>query len=186
MSQSGARRGVTRGYVIGLALMAAVCAIALLVATWGFVALLVDRHPITSEAAPVILAPLLVLLAAGGLVWIMWRTAVALLRGRRTPPWGAAAGLALGVYVFWSAAGSLLGLPTGDTWGSPFPLALVVIWPLALILFWLVLVWRVYTDRPPPQWPWEKREQAQRLAEDEAERRERDTWGPDGPIDLGH
>lgn len=186
MSEPVARRGVTRGYVIGLALMAAVLAVAVLVAAWGFLSLLLERRPITLESAPVVLAPLLVIVAAGGLVWVMWRTAVALLRGRRTPPWGPAALLALGVYVVWAGVGSIFGLPAGDTWASPFPLALVVIWPLTLTLFWVVLLRRVYTDRPPPQWPWEKREEAQRRAEDEAERRERDTWGPDGPVDLGH
>ncbi|MEB4614335.1 hypothetical protein [Leucobacter sp. M11] len=186
MTTPGARRGVTRGYVVGLALMSTVLGIALLVAAWGFIALLGDRRPVTWADAPVFLAPALVILLAAALIWAQWHSAVALLRGRRTPPWATAAVLALGTYLGWGLLGTLGGLPMADTWASPFPLALVVIWPLTLLLFWLVLLRRVYTDRPPPSWPWEKREAAQRAAEDEADRRERDSWGPDGPVDLGN
>ncbi|UOQ57943.1 hypothetical protein MUN78_03635 [Leucobacter allii] len=154
---SGPRRGVTRGYVGGLIVAALIVAAALVVAVWGLLALGLAREPVASET-PIWAAPLILALALGALAWALWRQAIALLRGRRAPAWGLVVAASLGAYAIWSLAGLGAGMRVEETWLSPFAAALVPIWAVAALLFWAVLGRRVYTDRPPPRWPWERDE----------------------------
>lgn len=155
----GSRRGVTRGYVGGLTVAAVILAAALVIASWGFISLFTGRDPITTPGISRAATPLIVILALGLLGWRLWEQALALLRGRRTPPIGQALVVAVGAYLVWCLLGGILGLSAGETWLSPYAGMLIPIWTLAALLFWAVLVRRVYTDRPPPRWPWERREE---------------------------
>ena len=153
----GARRGVTRGYVGALTAGTVIVAVALIVASWGMISLLTGRAPIEG-VAPRWAAPVVIGVNLGILAWALWQQALMLLKGRKTPPWAVTVSLAGGVYLVWCIVGSVLGFPLHDTWSSPFSLALIPIWALASVLFWAVLARRVYTDRPPPRWPWEDAE----------------------------
>lgn len=152
------RRGVTRGYVVGLIAAAATLAVAFVVAVWGMLGLLLERDPIVTPDVPAWVAPVLVFVALGLLVWGLWIQAIALLRGRRSPLWGNIIALSFGAYLVWAIGGSLGGMSLSETWVSPFALSLVMIGVVTSLLFWAVLARRVYTDRPAPTWPWERAE----------------------------
>lgn len=154
MTASAPRR-VTRGYAAALIFAAVIVATALLVAVWGLLSALAGRDPVASHvkfwAAPFIVVLLLGVLAAG-----LWQQTLVLLRGRRRPSWGIVISLGGGAYLLWCLLGMLFGMDIADTWTSPFAGALAAIWAFASLLFWAVLARRVYTDRPPPRWPWER------------------------------
>lgn len=154
---SGSRREVTRGYVGGLILAAVIVAAALLIATWGLLALTLQRDPVSSDGVPRWAAPLLLLIVLALLGGTMWQQALVLLRGRKTPAWGLVVAIAGGSYLLWCLGGVLAGLSIDETWVSPFAAALVPVCGVASLLFWAVLARRVYTDRPVPKWPWERR-----------------------------
>lgn len=152
---SRAPRRVTRGYAAALTFAAIVLSTALVIAVWGVLSAMIGRNPVMSDvkfwAAPFIVILGLALLAGG-----LWQQAIVLLRGRRTPAWGIMISLAGGVYLLWCLIGMAFGMDIADTWMSPFAASLAVIWVVASLLFWAVLARRVYTDRPPPRWPWER------------------------------
>lgn len=151
------RRGVTRGYVGGLILATVMVVLALVVAVWGLIALFSDREPVQTPGVASAAGPVIIAVALGMLAWGLWLQAVQLLRGLRTPPWGHTLVLAVGAYLIWCLGGLLVGLTIEDTWFSPYVATLPVIFALGSFLFWAVLARRVFTDRPPPQWPWERR-----------------------------
>jgi len=153
----GRRRGVTRGYVVGLAGAALIVALALVVAVWGLLGILLGREPVSTRGVPPVAAELVVLLALVLLALGLWQQALVLLRGRSGPPWAHSIVLAAAAYFVWCLGGVLAGMSIGDTWLSPFALGLAVIWSLCSTLFWAVLARRVYTERPVPRWPWERR-----------------------------
>lgn len=158
---SGPHRGVTRGYVGALIMAAVIVAVALLVAVWGGLALMLGQDPVTSLAVPRWAAPVILIVCLGILAWGLWVQALALLRGRRAPSWGHIITVAVGVYLLWCLAGILAGMNLSETWLSPFAGVLIPIWAIAALLFWAVLARRVYTDRPPPRWPWERAEEGE-------------------------
>ncbi|GAB2549385.1 hypothetical protein [Leucobacter ruminantium] len=155
----GVRRSVTRGYAGALTAAAVIVAVALVVAVWGLLSLALGRDPVSSDGVPVWAAPLILAVLLGVLAWGVWRQAIVLLRGRRAPAWGIVVSLAGGAYLLWCLGGVLAGLSVEETWTSPFAAVLAPIWALASLLFWAVLARRVYTDRPPPRWPWERDEE---------------------------
>ncbi|WP_245907378.1 hypothetical protein [Leucobacter massiliensis] len=171
----GSRRGVTRGYVGGLVAAAVVVAIALVVAAWGLIALALLRDPVTSAGVPLWAAPVILLCILALLAWGLWRQAIVLLRGRRGPAWGIVTALAVGAYLLWCLGGVLARMSIGETWLSPFSAVLIPICALASLVFWAVLARRVYTDRPPPRWPWERDEGEGPATVDDID------WGGDGP-----
>lgn len=156
----GPRRGVTRGYVGGLVFAVVLVAVSLLVAAWGGIALITDSGPISTPGIGLGLAALIVLFALAVLAWGLWQQCLLLLRGLRTPPWTHGLSLGVGGYLIWCLGGLLGGLSIEETWLSAYALALGVVWALSSLLCWAVLARRVYTDRPTPQWPWEKRGEA--------------------------
>ncbi|MCW2288616.1 hypothetical protein EDF60_0453 [Leucobacter luti] len=158
---SGPRRGVTRGYVGALIMATVIVAVALLVAVWGGLALVLGQDPVTSPSVPRWAAPLVLLVCLGILAWTLWLQALVLLRGRRSPSWGRIVTVGVGVYLVWGLAGILAGMSIAETWLSPFAAALIPIWAVVALLFWAVLARRVYTDRPPPRWPWERAEEGE-------------------------
>ena len=153
----GHRRGVTRGYVGGLVFAVAVVAFALLLVAWGFISLLTGGMLISTPGVGLAAAALIVLLCLAALGWGLWAQSIVLLRGRRSPSWPHVLSVAVGGYLLWCLVGLLAGLRVEDTWLSPYALALALAWAVAALLAWALLVRRVYTDRPTPQWPWEKR-----------------------------
>lgn len=155
---SGAKRGVTRGYVLGLLGATLVVAAAFVVASWGLVAMALDRQPIDTPDVPLWFGVLGIGLCLALLGWLLWRQALSLLRGNQAPVWGIVVSAAFGAYLIWGLWGILGGLAVAETWLSPFAWLLVPAWGLSVIVFWLVLARRIYTDRPTPQWPWERRE----------------------------
>lgn len=157
----GARRGVTRGYVGGLVVACAIVAAALLVAGWGGLGLALDREPVATDGVPRWAAPLILALALAMLAGSLWQQALVLLRGRRAPSWGAIIATAGGAYLMWCLGGILAGMSIEETWLSPFAALLAPIWGIAAVLFWAVLARRVYTNRPAPKWPWERREEGE-------------------------
>lgn len=155
----GARRGVTRGYVLGLLAASLIVAAALVLVGWGGLSLLIGRGPVTTDGVPLWFGVLTIVIAMAMLAAVQWRNAISLLKGRKSPDWGSvvvAAGLA---YLIWCLAGVLAGMSIGETWISPFAALLAPIWAIAVLLFWAVLARRVYTDRPAPKWPWERHEE---------------------------
>ena len=164
----GVRRGVTRAYVVGLLAAALIVAVALLLVCWGFLGLALEHGPIVSENVPYWFGTLTVLGGLAMLAVLLWRHALILLRGRKTPVWSIVVGAAFGAYLIWCLLGILGGLSIGELWPSPSAATLALVWAVAVLLFWLVLARRVYTDRPAPRWPWERREERERLAELEA------------------
>lgn len=154
----GAKRGVTRGYVLGLLGATLVVTAALVVAAWGLLGMALGREPIETSDVPVWFGVLSIGLGLVLLGVLLWRQALSLLRGNKRPVWGIMLGAAFGIYLLWGLAGVLADLSTEETWFSPFALILMPVWALAVILFWAVLARRIYTDRPTPQWPWERRE----------------------------
>jgi len=152
------RRGVTRGYVGGLIAAITALAVAVIIASWGMISYLGGVEPITSAGVSAMAGEILVAGAIILLVIGLWRQAVVLLRGRRTPPWAHTIVIAFGAYLIWSLGGLGFGLGISETWLSPFAFVLLVVWLLASLAFWSVLARRVFTDRPVPTWPWEKRD----------------------------
>lgn len=159
MSEGG-RRGVTRGYVAGLIAATCAVAVALLVASWGMIALVSNSEPVMTESVAPAVGPLIVILAIVLLAASMWRQAITLLRGQWGPSWGKIVIAAVGGYLVWCVVGILAGMSLDETWVSPYALALGLSWALANLAFWAVLARRVYTDRPPPRWPWERKEES--------------------------
>ncbi|KIP51969.1 hypothetical protein SD72_12105 [Leucobacter komagatae] len=155
----GAKRGVTRGYVLGLLGATLVVAAAIVVASWGLLAMALGREPIETAAVPLWFGVLSIGLGLAMLGVLLWRQAISLLRGRKSPVAGIVLGAAFGVYLIWGLCGVLAGLTIDDTWFSPFALILMPVWGIAVVLFWAVLARRIYTDRPTPKWPWERREE---------------------------
>lgn len=151
------RRGVTRGYVVGLVSASTIVAVALVVATWGLIGLVSGRAPVMTPRISSVAAEVVVLAAVLLLATVLWAQALVLLRGRRRPPWAHLIVGGLGGYFVWCLGGVLAGLSIEETWLSPFAWSLGVIWAVASLLFWAVLARRVYTDRQPPRWPWERR-----------------------------
>lgn len=152
----GARRGVTRGYAVGLIGAVIILSLALLIAGWGFISLAFDRAPVQTPGISFAAAPAMLGICIALLVLQLWRTVVTLLRGNRVVPLAYMVFAGLGAYLIWSALGLVFGLSAGETWLSPYAVLLGVIWALAPLVLWLVLTRRVYTDRQPPRWPWEK------------------------------
>lgn len=154
------RRGVTRGYVVGLIGAVTLVGCSLVIASWGGITYFTGLRPVETPGISAFAAMGIVLVAVLVLVWGLWLQALLLLRGRREPAWTHALVIAGGAYFIWCLGGILLGLSIAETWVSPFALAITLIWGLCSILFWALLARRVYTDRPPPQWPWERRGEA--------------------------
>ncbi len=153
----GHRRGVTRGYAGGLVFAVAIAAFALLLIGWGSLALATGGGPISTPQVGRVVAAVLVVLCLAALAWGLWSQSLVLLRGRRSPSWAHIVLIAVGGYSVWCLGGLLAGLSIGDTWTSPYALVLALAWGLAALLHWAVLARRVYTDRPAPRWPWERR-----------------------------
>lgn len=151
------RRGVTRGYVVGLIGAAVIVAAALVISAWGILGVLLDRDPVLTPGVGPVAAELIVLLGLLVLALGLWLQALVLLRGRRRPPWAHVIVLAAAAYFVWCLGGILAGMSTDETWLSPFALALALIWAVCSLAFWAVLARRVYTDRPAPRWPHERR-----------------------------
>lgn len=187
------RRGVTRGYVGGLIAASIAVAVAILIAGWGGLSLASGRPPISTPGIGIAAGEAIILVAVAILAWGLWRQAIVLLRGRRNPPWAHTIAVAVGAYLVWCLGGILVGLRIEDTWLSPFALILTLCWALCSLAFWAVLARRVYTDRPVPRWPWERRgegapgpdwitpEDWGRTGED---RRDSDERGDDEPDDT--
>lgn len=154
----GARRGVTRGYVAGLLAATLVVAGALTVGAFGAIELATGRMPVVSRGVPLWFGIVTIGLALAILAPLLWHHAIVLLKGRRTPDWGIVVSAAGSSYLVWCLAGVLAGLTIDETWVSPFAAVLALVWGIAVLLFWAVLARRVYTDRPTPKWPWERRE----------------------------
>lgn len=153
----GHRRKVTRSYLWGLIFAVTVVCIALIVAAWGGLALATSGGPVSTPNIGLGVAAMIVLVAVAALVWGLWSQSLQLLRGRKTPPWAYTLLLGAGGYLIWCLGGLGAGLSIQDTWLSPYAAALALSWAIGSMLCWLVLARRVYTERPTPQWPWEKR-----------------------------
>ena len=151
------RRGVTRGYVLGLVFAVAIAGFALMLTAWSLISLAAGGGPVSTPGIGFSAAAMPVLLCLGLLAWLLWSQSLLLLRGRRQLSWRHLLVASFGGYLLWGLVGTLLGLSLADTWLSPYVLALAVSWALATVLCWAVLLRRVYTDRPAPRWPWEKR-----------------------------
>lgn len=157
MNAPAQRRKVTRGFVLGLVAMVTLFGLALVVASWGLLSLWLQVLPVESDV-PFIVAPLIVVVAVAQLFWMLWRVALTLLRGRSAPPWAQSFLVALIGYVIWGVLGLIAGLTAQEAWFSVFPLALAISWFISVHIFWLLLARQVYTERPTPLWPWERRE----------------------------
>lgn len=153
------RRGVTRGYVAALIAATCIVAVALVVATWGGISLGLGIEPVMTDPVPRAAAPIIIILALVVLAASLWRQALTLLGGQRGAAWGQIIITAGGSYLVWCLGGLLVGMSVPETWLSPYAFALSGSWVVASLCFWGVLARRVYTDKPPPRWPWERAEE---------------------------
>lgn len=151
-----APRKVTRAYARGLIGAVVILAIAIVVASWGTLALLLERDPIYTTV-PAFTAPLIILACIAVTIWLLWREIVHLLRGNRAS-WLLIVVLPGLVYLIWCLIGTAVGFEIEETWLSPFSVALAVAFLIGLLGFWFVILRKLYTDRGRPQWPWEKKE----------------------------
>lgn len=151
------RRKVTKAFVLGLAAMTSLFGLAVLVAAWGLLALATDTKPVESQV-PFFVAPLIVFGALGELCWMLWLVALRTLRGNAAPPWGLAFLTSAGAVVVWAVIGFLAGFSVSEALLGFYVLILAASWFLAAMLFWLLLARQVFTDRPTPMWPWERKE----------------------------
>lgn len=151
------RRKVTKAFVLGLAAMASLFGLAVMVAAWGLIALATNTKPVESQV-PFFVAPLIVIVAVGELYWMLWMIALRTLRGNCAPPWALAALGSAGSVLIWAIGGSLAGFTLSEALLSLFVLVLALAWFVAAMLFWLLLARQVFTERPTPLWPWERKE----------------------------
>lgn len=154
----GVRRGVTRGYVFGLIAATLIFTAALVVMSWGMLGLLFGHGPIVTDGVPLWFGVFTVAVGLVMLGVLLWRQALSLLRGSRAPVWSIVIGAAFGIYLLWCLFGIVGGLQLDETWASLFAIVLAPIWAIGVLVFWLVLARRIYTDRPAPRWPWERHE----------------------------
>lgn len=157
-------RKVTRGYAFGLVSAVVVLVAALLIATWGLIGLFSDVKPVGSGTSSM-LAPALVIISLLLLFWFLWGQTKTLLRGHKIS-WSWLIVVAGSSYLFWSLCGMLFGLNIKETWLSPYALAVAIIWPIGVLVFWFLLMRKIYTDKNPPRWPWELRDEAERQGRD--------------------
>ena len=155
------RRKVTRAFVLTLAAFTTVLGISMVIAAWGLEALLTNSKPVEADL-PFFVAPVIFLPEIALLFFLLWRAALATLRGHSGPPWTQMLLVGLGAYLIWAVLGSLSGFSLRDAWMSVYVLSLVIIWMLSVFIFWILLARQVYTERPTPSWPWEQREQRER------------------------
>lgn len=151
------RRGVTRGYVRGLIFAVVVIAFSLMLVAWSALSLASGGGPVTTPGVGFGATALPVLTCLVMLALVLWSQSLVLLRGRRALSWTHLLLASIGGYLLWCLLGMAVGLSLADTWLSPYALSLAVTWAIGALLAWALLTRRVYTDRPAPQWPWEKR-----------------------------
>lgn len=151
------RRKVTRAFVLTLAVFTTVLALSLVIAAWGLEALATGSKPIESDL-PFIVAPIMFLPEIALLFFLLWRVAIAMLRGRSGPPWTYMVLVGLAAYLIWAVLGTVFGFSLRDAWLSVYVLSLVLAWMLGVFIFWVLLARQVFTDRPAPMWPWERKE----------------------------
>ena len=151
------RRKVTRAYVWMIIVAAITLAVSFLVFAWGMLRYTTGRYPVETEVTS-LLGPLTVVVIFATTTWSLWRQSLTILRGSTTAPVAQGLGNGLLAYVIWSVVGSLAGLRFDETWMSMFALVIIPIVVVVHLLAWAVLVRKVYTDRPTPQWPWERAE----------------------------
>jgi hypothetical protein len=159
-----------RTYAAAMATFAAVLYVALVVAVFGVISLLLDRDVITDHEAGPIVGPVM----TGVAILVVYFGMLAI--GLRVPPAkqrvsiGAALLLGFGAYFFFAVAGGvLLGAGRGDPFGfvlfagsqllSPFALALGALGFVVALLYTVVLASRI-GERGRPRWPWEKHDDA--------------------------
>ncbi|MFC4222611.1 hypothetical protein [Lysinibacter cavernae] len=143
-----------RRYAIVAAFMVAILASAVVITTWGFLALFSGADPITKDV-PLFVGPLMVGFGMIALLGILLSIGRELLLGRPKFPWLLAVFAGIGPFLVTGIAGFLSGLPPTDTFSNSFVLAIVPIGWLAALLYWAVTVRQIFTDRPRPRWRWE-------------------------------
>lgn len=145
---------ITRGYAVGVLAADAFFALSLLVMAWGFLSLGLETSPVTTQISNLV-APALVVVCLAFLVVLLWRELMNLLRGNR-PSWALAIiapGLA---YLVWSLIGMAFSLTVSETWLSPFAFSLAGAWLIAVLVFWWIIMRKLYTGKGRPLWPWER------------------------------
>lgn len=152
----GPQRRVTRGYVWGLMSMLAFASFSVVLAAWSLISLGTGTGPVQTSGVAFSSAAVSVLLSFIPFFGTCWAQAISLLRGRRALSWNLLLIVVLGTYLVWCLVGLSIGLDLQDTWLSPFALALALGWGTGLVLFWALLLRKIYTELPAPQWPWEK------------------------------
>lgn len=147
---------ITRAYARGLVAAVAIFAVALLVFTWGLTALALQRDPVVTEV-PKFTAPAAVGVGLVILVWFLWRELISMIQGGR-PHWVLLIVVPGLTYILWSLVGTLAGLGLDETWVSPFSALLAVSWLISILIFWWILIRKLYSSKGRPQWPWEKKD----------------------------
>lgn len=151
---------ITKAYARGLIAFVCVFVVALLVASWGLLGLSISKMPVFSQVAT-FTAPLLVAVAVGILAWIMWAQTISILRGNK-PAWSLVIVASGSGYLVWCLGGVLANLTVEETWLSPFVLVIVLVWPIGLMLFWWLILRKLYSGRSTPKWPWEDKDEQDR------------------------
>lgn len=174
MSPPEQRRRVTRAFVLTLAAFVTLFALSVLVAAWGLESLALGTKPVESDI-PFQVAPLIISLAVLELYWLLWRFALSLLRGAARHPWWFACVAGGAAYLTFGVFGLIAGFTPREALVGVYPFTLFLSWFIAVPVFFALLSRQVFTERPAPVWPWERREQAEREREQKStETNERD------------
>lgn len=158
------QRRVTRTFVLALAGFVTLFALALLVASWGLLSFALGTKPVESDL-PFQTTPLVISLAVLELFWLLWRFALTILRGTAMNPWLFALITATLAYLTFGTLEVLAGLSPREAFLTVYPFTLFLAWFVAVPLFFVLLTRQVYTNRPAPMWPWERREREERERE---------------------
>lgn len=149
-------RRVTRGYVRGIVLVAAVVALSLVIAAWGLSSFLLDANP-GGETAGVLVLPVTLLLATVAAVPCWWQQALSLLRGnpRIARLWLL---FELVLVAVITVAGRMVAHTELFAALNVFTLEVVLAFLVAHLVFWMILFRQIYTVKGRPLWPWEMRD----------------------------
>jgi len=155
-----------RKYAIATAAFSAMLYVALVVAAFGVLSLLLDRDVIAATDAGALLGPIMVTVSVLVLVWVVLGAALRAPAPLTRVPVVTVAGAGLAAYLSYCVSGGVLySLGAGELFSSvifigrelvgPFAIAVLICGWVVAVLFFLVLLAR-NNGSGAPQWPWQK------------------------------
>jgi len=143
-------------YARVLALFALVAALALILAGWGMLSLILDRDVISQPGVPLAAGIIMTAVPLGAMYIVLLVAGPRLARGRPAPAAMIALALALGGIALYGAIGwGVFVLGWADTFFGPFCWWLGIVLAIVWLLYRAMVMHRIHgADRP--RWPWEE------------------------------